>query len=450
MQKTTDMTKGRPLSLIGLFALPLLVGNIFQMLYSVADGAVVGRLLGVGSFAAVGAAAFYTWLITDIILGFTQGFGVLLAQRFGGKDEAGLRKAVAMSILLCLGLAALLVLVGQLAAAPVLRMIDTPWKLTEEALLYLRCILAGIPAAMAYNLSASLLRALGNSKAPVIAVVIANLCNVGMNLLFSAVFHWGVAGVAFATVASQVVAFAYCLRSLRSLSCLRLSTEDFRWSGADVKELLRLGLPPALRNGVISFGGLLIQKQINLYGTLFVAGTTAAQKYFDLMNLAGGALEGAVATYSAQNFGARDMTRLKKGIRATAVAALVCSAVTAGAVILLRRFLIGLLISGAPEELAEILRFGGNSLLAMALFLPMLYLLCIYRAGLQGMGNTVYPTLSGFVELLLRLAAVTLLSEHLGKWAVYLASPIGWLGAFLLLFLAYHGVYRKNCRTQEN
>ena len=445
MARTLDMTKGKPLGLLTAFAVPLLFGNICQVLYSVADSTVVGRILGVEAFAAVGAAGFYSWLVLDIVLGLSQGLEVLLGQQFGKKDELGLHRAVAMSVLLTGVLSILLAVCAQAAVEPVLSAAGTPEDIRAQTALYLRWWLAGVPAMGAYNLCASLLRAMGNSRVPLISVIVSSVSNVALNLLFAAVFHWGVAGVAAATVCAQIFSFLACLWALRKIPEVRLRKEDFRLHGPTMRELLRLGLPPALRNGVICLGGFFVQKEINRYGTLFVAGLSASERYLSLMTLIGGALEGAIATFTAQNYGAGKMDRVRSGMAAARNMGLISSAATALMVIAVRRPLIALLVSGTPEELAVIVDCGSRGLTLMALFLPALYLLCIHRAAIQGMGNALFPTLSGFIELAARLAVVTVLPIWIGRWGIYLATPLAWVCAFVLLAVAYHRV----CRSRE-
>lgn len=438
-----DMTKGKPLRLILTFSLPIFAGNLCQLLYSVTDSLVVGRLLGVQAFAAVGAAGSLSWLVGRIHIEFVQGFGILFAQRFGKKDIPGLRRAVAMGLLLSAALACVMTFFSLLLTKPMLLAVSTPEDMLHPAHTYLCWIFAGIPISVAFHLSAALLNALGNSKRPLASTVIASVCNILLDLLFTGVFHWGVAGVAAATIAAQLVSFIYCFWGLRRIPELGLSKEDFHWELPTVKELMRLGFPRALGSTVLNLGGVLVQRRINLYGTLFVAGTTAAMKYLDLMNMAGFALEGAAATFTAQNYGAQNLSRVQEGMRTVRRAAL-CCALPAGAIaILFRRPLIGFLVSGTAEELEKILTYGGESLLMIALFLPALNLLCLNRAGLQGMGNTVIPMLSGFTELLGRVASLALLSPLLEQGSVYWCYPIGWMGAALLLGVSYGVVYRK-------
>ncbi len=446
MKKTTDMTQGKPLGLLVGFALPLMLGSLCQLLYTTVDSAVVGRLMGVDAFAAVGAAEFLSWLVYEIIIGLVQGFGVLFAQLFGKKDGQGLRNAIAMAILLSWGIGSLLTVAGLLCAGPVLTAMGTPGDIHASALVYVRWMYSGALITLANRLSGILLQALGNSRAPVAANLASCVLNILLDLLFVGVFHWGVAGVAAATVLAQLGSFGYCLARLCAIPDVRLCREDFTFSPACVRELLRLGLPPAIRNGVISVGGLFVQSAINSYGKLFVAGMTASNKFFGLLTLMGGSLDGAFATFSAQNFGAGRMPRIQAGLRCCVRLTFLTSAGTAAVVALFGRQLIGALVTGAPEDLAEITQAGYEYLLLLAITVPLMFLLCLYRSGLQGMGSTLSPTLSGFVELGMRILCVLLAPQVLGRWGVYLANPLGWLGAAALLGVSYCRVFRRRVR----
>ena len=203
-QRIRNMTQGSPLRLIITFALPLMAGNVFQQLYTVVDTAVVGQVVGVGALASLGAADWLNWMVLGIIQGLTQGFSILMAQNFGAEDHRGLSRSIGTSVTLCVISAAVLLLGSQLAAEPVLRLLNTPADIMDGALLYLRIVFGGIPVIMAYNLLASILRALGDSKTPLYAMIVAALINVVLDLLFVMGFHWGIAGAAAATVMAQV------------------------------------------------------------------------------------------------------------------------------------------------------------------------------------------------------------------------------------------------------
>lgn len=446
MNKTIDMTQGRPLGLLLRFAVPLMLGSLCQILYSAADGAVVGRIIGVDAFAAVGAANFPTLLTFEIILGLTQGFGVVFAQLFGKKDSAGLRRAVADAILLAAAIAVLLTVVGLACVKPLLLRMDTPPDILPSAQIYVRWMYGGTVVTLANRLFSTLLLSLGNSKAPVTANVVSCVLNLLLDLLFAAVFHWGVAGVAAATITAQLGSAVYCIMKLWQIPHMRLSRQDFSVSFPLMRELLRLGLPMAFRNGVIAVGGLFVQTAINGYGKLFVAGMAASEKFFELISFTGSAFEGAFGIYSAQNFGAGDMLRLKKGLQCSVLLSMAGAGIMMAVTAAFGKNLIGLLLKGEAGDLQQIIQIGYEYLAVLAFTVPLMFLLCLYRAGLQGMGSVLVPTLSGFVELGMRIAVVLLLPGVLDQWAIYFASPLGWLAAMLLLGISYHQMYRTQMR----
>lgn len=448
MRKTIDMTQGRPLGLLLRFAAPLMLGSLCQILYAAADGVIVGRIVGIDAFASIGAANFLVLLVFEIILGLTQGFGVVFAQLFGKKDGQGLRQAVADAILLSAALSVLLTAVGLACVNPILLFMNTPADILPSARVYVYWMYGGLAVTLANRLFSTLLLSLGNSQAPVTANIGSCVLNILLDLLFAAVFQWGVAGVAAATVAAQLGSAVYCAAKLWDIPQMRLSRQDFAISPPLMRELLRLGVPMAFRNGVIAIGGLFVQAAINGYGKLFVAGMAAAEKFFELITFTGSAFEGAFGIYSAQNFGAGDMPRLKKGFQCSVLLSLAGASVMAAVVVLFGRRLVGLLISGEPGDVRQVIQVGYEYLVILALTVPLMFLLCLYRAGLQGMGGALVPTLSGFVELGVRMIAVVLLPGVWGKWAVYFASPLAWLAAMLLLGIAYHFTYRRQVRKQ--
>lgn len=448
MAQTMDMTEGKPLKHIISFAIPLMIGYIFQQLYNMVDSAVVGRLIGVEAFAAVGAAGFLSWMVISIILGLTQGFGALFAQLFGARNLLALRKSIAMSIWLSAGVGAVLTALSLLFARPILTAINTPPDILEDTLSYLYWLLAGTYITLFFNLSAAVLRALGNSKAPFYGLVISCVVNIALDFLFVGIFHMGVPGVAIATVIAQLCSCIFCLWKLRGIALVRLTRTDFAMDAQSLKKLVRLGSPLAFRNAVIACGGLVVQYVINGYGTLFVAGVAAPRKYFGIIEIIGGSLDGAVATFVGQNYGASKLGRIREGMRSARRLAVVSACFVGVFLALAGRFLIGLLVSGAPEQIAQVIDIGYQNMLAMAVCVPALYLLFIYRSALQGMGNSLIPMLSGFAELLLRLFSVLVLPLAIAEWGVFLADGIGWIGAAILLMAAYSIVFRKRMETQ--
>ena len=443
MANTLDMTKGRITGLLVRFAVPLLLSNILQVFYTLADSVVVGRLLGVNAFAAIGASWFTYWLLLSTILGISQGFGTLFAQRFGAKDLPALRRAFATAFLLVAAGGAALSVGGALLSEPALRWLQTPADIVEDAAVYLRILTGGAWIAFAYNLLGAMLRGLGDSKTPLQAMIISSLLNIVLDVVLIAVIPLGVAGVGMATLLAQAAACAYCLYRLRRVPEARLTRADFAWDPASARALLRLGAPLGFRNCVISVGGLAVQYAINGYGTVFVAGITAARRVSDLLWMIGGALDGAIATFVAQNYGARQLARIRRGVAAGRNMLLVSAAGILALALLFGRLLLGLFLAGDVEQVGAVLDVAQRQLVVTALGVPVLFMLFLYRSALQGLGNALIPMLSGFLELALRVACVLLFSSLLGEWSVYLADAAGWAAAAPLLYVAYVVVFRR-------
>lgn len=436
-QRIRNMTQGSPLRLIITFALPLMAGNVFQQLYTVVDTAVVGQVVGVGALASLGAADWLNWMVLGIIQGLTQGFSILMAQNFGAEDHRGLSRSIGTSVTLCVISAAVLLLGSQLAAEPVLRLLNTPADIMDGALLYLRIVFGGIPVIMAYNLLASILRALGDSKTPLYAMIVAALINVVLDLLFVMGFHWGIAGAAAATVIAQFFSSVYCFQNVRRITIIRLEKGDLKPTRELTGILMKLASPIALQNAIISVGGMVVQAVINRYGMLFIAGFTATNKLYGILEIAATSYGYAVTSYVGQNLGGGLVGRIKQGMRAATLVALGTSAVIAGAMLLFGNFFLRLFISGTPEEIDTSMQIAYHYLAIMSVCLPILYMLHIYRSALMGLGDTVVPMLSGFAEMAVRIAVALFLPMLMGQEGIFFAEVGAWTAAAILLVAAY-------------
>ena len=434
-----DMTDGKPIRLMIHFSLPLLLSNSLQLLYTVADSAIVGRMLGVNAFASVGATASPHWLVLSAVIGMSYGFGTVFAQRFGSKDMDGVRRAFVTAACLAAALSAFIGALGALGCGAALRLLHTPPELMDGAVIYLSWLLGGMPIAFAYNLLSAMLYALGDSRTPLRAMAVSSVLNIVLDLVF--IIPLGIAGVGLATLLAQAAASVYCFFALRKTGVLNGC--GFRWDTASAAALLRLGLPLGFRNVVVEIGGLAVQRYVNGYGAEFVAGVAAAKRMYSLLMIAGGAFEATVAVFVAQNFGAGRYDRVKRGVSNGLWLMLASAAVIMAVVLPFGRFILGLLIEGEPTQVAAVLDVGTRQLNVLALGLPALYLLLLYRSALQGAGNTLIPMLSGFLELLLRVSSVLLLTPFLGKRGIFLSDPAAWAGACVLLFISYMIVYRK-------
>ena len=433
-----DMTEGRPAGHIVAFALPLMLGNIFQQLYTMTDAAIVGRFAGVEALAAVGATDWLSWLIFGVISGFAQGFSILVAQRFGAQDGPGLRRAVGNSVLLAAGIAGVFTLLSLLSVRGSLWLLDTPENVFGMAATYLTIIYAGMAVTMTYNLSAAILRALGNSRAPLIAMICASFVNIGLDLLFVVGLRLGVAGAAAATVIAQGVAAGVCLLSLRRVAALRLRRADWRLEPALAGELVRLGAPMAVQNAIIAAGGMVLQRVVNGYGFIFMAGFTATNKLYGLLEVAATSFGFSMATFSGQNLGAGRLDRIRAGTRAALGISLVTALTISAVMFLLGRPILSLFVSAAEASAAQVLDVAVTYLRCMAAALFVLYFLYVYRSALQGMGDTVIPMLSGFVEMVMRVGTALLLPRLVGQDGVFVAEIAAWFGATVLLGAGYY------------
>lgn len=436
-ERIRNMTQGSPMRLLLTFALPLMLGNMFQQLYTVVDTAVVGQVVGVQALAAIGAADWLNWLVLSVMQGFAQGFSILMAQYFGAKDYRRLSQSVGAAATLCAVAAVVMLTASQLLTVPVLRLLNTPDGIIGDSVLYLRIIFGGIPAITAYNLLASILRALGDSKTPLYAVVVATVVNIALDLLFVMGFHWGIAGAAVATLIAQGISTVYCMGHIRKITVIQLQPGDLRPSRGMAAHLLRLGFPVALQNAIISVGGMVVQAVVNRFGMLFIAGFTATNKLYGLLEIAATSYGYAVTSFVGQNLGGGLIKRIKAGMRSAAVIALLTSAVIAAAMLVFGRGILGLFISGTPEEVAASMDIAYRYLAVMSLCLPVLYMLHIYRSALMGLGDTVVPMASGFMEMVMRIGIALLLPLAIGQDGIYFAEVGAWTGAAVLLVAAY-------------
>ena len=444
--KINDMTTGSPGRLILFFAIPLMLGNVFQQLYTMVDTIVVGQVLGVSALAALGAAEWLMWLVLGIISGITQGFSILIAQYYGARDGHLLKKAIARSYLLTVILAAVVLLSSQLSVEKLLVLLNTPDNVIDMSLTYLRIVFLGIPVIAAYNVLASILRALGNSRSPLIAMIVAAGINVVLDLLFVAVFHLGVGGAAAATVIAQAFSAVYCFLVLRKVKEAELEKKHFQAEHSLDYKLLYLGAPMAFQNIVIAIGGLVVQYVVNGYGFLFVAGFTATNKLYGILELAATSFGYALTTYVGQNLGAGKYDRIKKGVHKGAFMAILTSLVITVVMIVLGRPILSMFISGEPEQVVQVLDIAYQYLFMMAICLWVLYLLHAYRSAIQGLGNTIVPLISGIVELIMRVCVALLLPLVIGEQGIFYAEVFAWAGAVALLVSSYYWIMHRKTR----
>lgn len=428
-----NMTEGSPAKLILSFSLPLMAANLGQQLYMIVDTMIVGKGVGVEALASVGATDWSYWLALWVIQAMTQGFAISISQHFGEGNQSRIKKTVAMSIWLCLGIGVVLTVSGLVFAQFLLRILQTPDPIFQGALSYLMILYAGILVVMAYNMAAAILRSLGDGKTPLIAIVIAAITNILLDLLFVLVFRWGVAGAAFATVLAQLLAFIYCLLVMRKIDLLKMERKDWKPESSIIKRQCGLGIPLALQHVLIAIGGMILQSSINRHGFVFIAGFTATNKIYGLLESSAISLGYAVTTYTAQNYGAGRYDRIRNGLKSSVLIAAAMSVCVSAAMIAGGRAVLGLFIDSTSSSAAEVLEIPYHYLFIMSCLLSSLYLLYAFRNTLQGLGNTVAPFLSGVMEFFARVSVAVYFSRLWGTEAIFFAEPCAWAAATLVL-----------------
>ena len=445
MARTLNMTNGSPMKLLFSFALPLMFGNIFQQLYTVVDTAIVGRGVGMTALAALGTVDWLNWMLLGIAQGFTQGFCIRMAQKFGAQDLDGLKKTLGTSVVLTAIVAILGTLIAQLGLPVFLKWMQAPEYLIPSATLYSRIIMGGFAAVCFFNLCSSTLRAVGDSKTPLIAMVVAAVTNIILDIIAVFVLKWGIAGAAAATIFSQVLSGVLCAVKIAQTPELRFTRQHITLELPLAKDLMGIGIPAAAKNIIIAVGGMVVQTVVNSFDSMsFIAGFTATNKLYGLLEIAALSYGYAVTTYVGQNYGAGLIPRIRSGVRAANTLALISSVVIASIMFLFGRQITMLFIS--REDLALAMDAGETAyryLCCMSASLPVLYVLYVYMSALQGMGNTVAPMLSAVFELVIRIG-VSIIVACIGfREGIFIAEVGAWFGGAATQALGYFWQIRK-------
>lgn len=435
-----DMTSGSPMKMILSFTFPIFIGNVFQQFYNMADAVIVGKFVGTKALAAVGSTGTIMFLIYGFVVGMTAGFTVLTAQKFGAGDMRAMRQTVAGASILSLIVGVILTADFMILMKPWLMAMNTPADIFADAYAYIMIVGAGILAQMLYNLLASVLRALGNSKVPLYFLILSALLNIVLDLVLIIVFHMGAAGAAVATVVSQGVSGLLCLVYIvKCVPVLRMSRDDWRPSGHLLKTQMRIGIPMALQYSITAIGTMMVQSSLNILGSTLVAAYTAAGKIEQVVSQAYVALGTTLATYSAQNIGAGDVPRIRRGFRATTWIGVIYSFAAAALVMTVGKYMTYLFVSEDVELIMDsvdlYLKCAGS------LFIP-LAIVNIYRNGIQGLGYGLLPMMAGVAELVGRGVMSVIAAQQKSYLGVCLASPAAWVLAAALLIGMYFYVIK--------
>lgn len=435
-----DMTEGSPARLILFFALPLIAGNMVQQMYAFVDTFIVGRFLGVKALAAVGCTGCLMFLLIGFVMGMTTGLAIKTGQAFGAKDAEGVRRSAAACAVLSVAMAAGLTAVGLPLIRPVLTALDTPPEIFDDAAAFISIICAGVPLMSLFAMQTNLIRALGDSRLATIMLSGGLIVNIIFEPIFLLGFGLGVPGAALATAASQVIANLICFLYIRRhISALWIRREDWRLTKKELWEHARIGFPMGFQSSVVALGAIILQGALNGLGPQSIAAYAAAQRVDAVAVMPMISFGMAMATYTAQNYGARRLSRIREGVRSCILMSGAFSIMAAAFNILCGGFVIEGFV-GAGET--EVVAMGRTFLVVNGLCYIVLSLLFIFRFTLQGLGQTAVPTFAGIMELLMRAAAAMFLIERFGYLGACFANPMAWIGACVPLAIAY-GMVRK-------
>ena len=439
-----DMTQGSPMRLILGFAVPLLFGLLFQQFYSMVDTIIVGHYLGVEALAAVGATGSVNFLIIGFCMGVCSGFAIPVAQEFGARHEQNMRRYVANCVWLSIIFAAVMTVLIVLLCRPILQIMRTPANIIDNSYNYIVIIFLGIPITYLYNMTAAILRSLGDSKTPVIFLVMAAILNIFLDLLCIIVFHMGVAGAAVATVVSQAIAGMCCLIFMyKKFEMLKLSREEWKWNGQFAGKLCGMGIPMGLQYSITAIGSVVLQSAVNGIGSDAVAAVTAGGKLSMFLMCPFDAMGSTMATYGGQNVGAGKLERVDKGLKSCLILGAIYSVIAAAIVYTVGNSML-LLFLDAGET--EILSNAYTFIKTNVLFYFLLAIVNIVRFLIQGMGYSKLAVFAGAFEMIARGLMGFALVPLFGFRAVCFANPLAWIFADTFLIPAFFHVRKKTAQ----
>lgn len=438
MTKTTDLTKGGITSSILGFYFPMLLTNMLQQLYTVADTAIVGKGLGDEKLAAVGNMSSLTFLIFGFAIGLANGFSVVIAQSFGARNGEKLRKSVAATVKLFIFFSVVLTSLSVGFLPNLLTLIQTDAAIIKDGLIYGYIIFGGLIVTLSYNLCSGILRALGDSKTPFFAIIVSSAINIVLDFLFIFGFKTGVEGAAIATVVSQIASTLICFNKIRNIDELRFSKEEFIGCNALIGELISNGLPMALMNSITAIGCIVLQYFINGIGLAYTEAYSACSKYINLFMQPACTAGFTISAFTSQNYGAGRYDRIKSGVKVCFVIATITYFVLGSLMVFIPRQLALLMLNGD-----EAVSLAAQYLIPSGIMIFAVDYLFIFRSTVQGMGKPIIPMISGIAEMIIRIAVVFMLIENVGFMATAYAQIAAWVGALIMNFSAYVFYIRK-------
>ncbi len=432
----SDFTNGNARRQILGFFWPLLLTSMLQQLYNFADTMIVGKGLGDNALAAVGNMGSLFFFVVGFSIGLSNGFGILIAQSFGAKNYEALRRNLASTIKLSVGIAILLTGISIIFLPGALHMLNTDETIMSDSLRYGYIVLGGVSTSILYNVSACILRSLGDSKTPLKAIIASSFLNIGLDCFFIFVLHTGVEGAAIATIFSQIVSALICIRQIRRIEIIRLERSDFHNPLSKYLELLKNGLPMAFMNALTAIGCMVVQSFVNDYGVAYTSAYSVCGKYNNLFMNPACTAGNAMSAFTSQNYGARNFGRIREGLR-------VCLGIS-----FISYLLLGGLMFFFPHTLATLLLEGSEPIALATAYFPItgasliaVDCLFIFRTGVQSMGQPFIPMLSGVLEMVMRILVIVLFMGQIGFNATAYAETAAWTGALLINMIAFYRIY---------
>ncbi|GMC00599.1 MATE family efflux transporter [Enterococcus thailandicus] len=442
-----ELTKGNPAKLIFIFTIPLLIGNIFQQFYNMVDMIIVGQTLGKNALAAVGSTGSLTFLIIGFAQGLTAGLAIITAQRFGAQDYRGLKKSFATSIIISLVVTIILTVLSLLFIRPMLQLMQTPPEIIDQAQAFISIILMGIFASMSFNLLSNVIRALGDSRTPLFFLIIAVIINVILDLVFIIHFGMGVEGAGIATVIAQVASSLLCLIYIkRKIPLLQLRKKDFVFDKKEIRTHLNISLPMAFQASIIAIGAIILQSALNSLGTDVVAAQAAAGRIDQFATQPMMSFGITMATFTAQNYGAKEYGRILKGVKQCLLMSGGFSIIAGAVVIIFGHSFVHLFVDASETRVFELAQIYFNINGSLYWILAILFIL---RYTLQGLGQSKIPTIAGIMELIMRSFAAIFLTALWGYPGAAAASPLAWIGSVAVLLYSYFKAIKKLRKLDE-
>ena len=439
-ERVTQMTSGDPFRILLRFGMPLILANTLQQVYAMVDTVILGRYGGVQSLAALGTSSWPIWLSVSFLTNFSQAGSLLISRRFGAGKSEEMKRAIGNIYGIAGILGTVLTVCFLLLARPVLLLQNTPSEVLGEAEQYLLISFGGIFLLLGYNVFSALLRAVGDSRTPLIAIAAATGVNIVLDALFVAHLGLGAPGAAVATVTAQGVSAAVCFVRVRSYSLLHIQRAHFRFSKPVIQEFFSLSIPMLLQSFVIAAGGFFVQTYVNGYGAVFAAGMSATGKMFGLLETAAIALAQAAATFVSQNYGAGLFPRIRQGMKSALTLSVAIALVLMGAMIWFGKALLDLFVA------REALQTAWELLMVMSAGLLIMYPMYTLRQALQALGNALIPLLAAVIQLAARILVTLYLPSAIGRAGMYFTTVTAWLTSLILIGAVFPG-WLMRCET---